>query len=120
MGLDRRDVPVGQPQELRRGGSVAPRLGVRGEAPKRGGEEPGEPHALSPSLDPDPVHPVVPVAGSDEWQAVRPRGAGPPEGADTVLVQAGAFPGDLGQIVDLVLLRPEGAHPEERHLLVEH
>ena len=49
---------------------VAPRFGDRDEPGERAVQEPPQPDALALALLADAVHPVVPVAGADQRQAV--------------------------------------------------
>ena len=69
---------------------------------------------------PDAVHAVVPVADTDERQAVRAHGAGPAKRAQAVLVDRRRLLRHRGQVVDLVLVRLERTHLDERDDLVEH
>ncbi len=106
--------------ELRRGGRIAARGDVLGEIPQRGGEEPAEPDALAAPFDAHATHAVVPVADADQRQAVRASRGRLAQGAQAMLVHGRLLVADLRQVVDLVLVRRERAHRDERHDLVEH
>ena len=95
-------------------------LRVHREGAERGDQEPRQPDALAPAFDAR--------RGSSRRSSRRcPSAAGRArprcrrvERAQAVLVDAAVLVGHLGQIVDLVLVRLERAHREERHVLVEH
>src|SRR5687768_3786452 len=96
MFLDSSGIFVGVPAELCGYGRVAAGVHVNGKGPQGRDEEPGQPHALAPSLETHPVHAVIPVADSDQRQAVLAGGAGSPECPETMLVYTAVLVGDLG------------------------
>ena len=54
-------------------------------------QEPAEPDALAPALGADSIHPIVPVAGADQRQAVAADREAPVERACAVLEERGAL-----------------------------
>ena len=61
----------------------------------------------------DHVHPVVPVTGADEWEAVLPTCEASQNGSHTVFVQTGRFFRPAWEIVIRVLLRVDRAALDE-------
>ena len=111
-----------------RSGSACRRLGRPGRrrrAPRPasanrrriGDQEPGDPDALALAPGPDPVHPVVPVAGAHQRQAVRARASSPCSSARTQCSYSVAgLVGDVRQAVDSSSWSGRSGGPvEERH-----
>ena len=98
---------------------VAPCLGRLGEGAQGGDQEPGDPDALPASPGADPVHPVVPVAGAHQGEAVRAESHPSLERADAVVVQRAADLRDVRQAVIILLVRPQLGPGQVRHELVE-
>ncbi len=100
-------------------GPFAPRDGDRDHLGEHGMEEPAEPDALATPLVADPVHPVVPVAGADQRQAVRTDGQAGLDRPGAVLEQGRRFSGEFRQVVRVVLAGTDRRALDERHRLVE-
>ncbi len=58
-----------------------------------GAQEPAQPDAFAFALDPYPVHPVVPVAGTDQGQSMRATRGAPVQRTTTVFVERIRCPG---------------------------
>ncbi len=101
-------------------GLVTAFLGNWQEAAQRGGEEPAEPDARALALDPDAIHPVVPVAAEDQRQAVLPGALDREiERAGAVLIEAGLGLGRFRLEEAVMLAGLEGRALDEGDLLVE-
>src|SRR5690606_24282599 len=103
--LDGPGVVVDMCQQLAGRLVIAAATGVLGEAPAGGDQEPRQPHALTATLDADSRETVVPVATTNEWQAVRTASAGTTKCADAVLVQARSLIRFHWLLIELVLVR---------------
>jgi hypothetical protein len=105
---------------LRRLGLIAARLGERREALEDDTEEPRQPDALAASAVSDAIETVVPIASSDQRQAVLPLGRSVRERAPAVLVERTALGRRRVLVVAFELARRELLTGKERHALVEH
>ena len=101
-------------------GWVATRTRQLGELPEHFAQEEAQPDALALALHPHQVHAVVPVAGTDQRQAVLAELQSTPDGPHAVLVQAGHVGGPAGQIVVGVVLRVDRAAFQEGHGFIQH
>ena len=82
-------------------------------------EEEPQPDAFALSLRTHQVHPVVPVSGADERQAVFAEPEPPENRPHAVFIETGGFPGPGGQIVIGVFLRIDRASLDEGDGLVQ-
>ena len=74
-------------------------------------QEPAQPDALAAALVTDPVHAVVPVARSDQRQAVRPDREADVDGARAVLEEGCRLPRSIRLEVGVVLVGSERRAP---------
>ena len=99
---------------------VFPALGVGGEGLEIGEQEPAQPDALALAGRSHAVHPVVPVPGAHERQAVAADREAAVERARAVFVQRGLQRRDLRLEVSIRLSGLQGRSRQEGRLLVEH
>src|SRR5262249_40040890 len=83
-------------------------------------KEEREPDAFAFTLVPDPIHPVVPITGTDEGQAVLAEAQGLLERAGAMFVQGRCFARTLWLVEITVFFRPDRAAFQERNLFVQH
>ncbi len=83
-------------------------------------QEPAQPDALAPTLDPDQIHAVVPVAGTHQRQAMLAEAQTVQDGAHAMLVETCRFVGLTGQVVIGVVLATDQAALQEAGRLLQH
>src|SRR5208282_4967037 len=83
-------------------------------------EEESQPDAFAFAVLADKVHPIVPVTGTHEGQAVFTKSQAPQDGSPTVFVQTGRLFRPVGQIVIRVLFRVNLPAIEEVCRLVQY
>ena len=83
-------------------------------------QEPAQPDTLAPAQFADAVHPVVPVAGAHQRQAMRADSEAGVESARAVLEEAGDGIADRGLEIGIVFGRAKLCAFDERRLLVQH
>ena len=98
----------------------AAQVGDPRELPQVREEKPAQPDAFAPALVTDAVHAVVPIAGSDQGEAVAAHVEAPVQGPPAVFVQRRSLFRLRGLEVGLLLALLQGRPFEPRHLFVEH
>ncbi len=83
-------------------------------------QEKSQPDTFASALSADHVHPVVPVTGADERQAVLPACEAVQDGSHTMVVQTGRSVRSAGQIVIRVFLRVDRPAFDEVDRFIQH
>ena len=112
-----RECPADTPRYIR---GPARLLADIGEGVGRGDREPGEPYALPPAQTADSIHPVVPVARTDERQAVDTARESALERSLAVFEEGARSIGKFEDGVTIVVLPGERTPLQERHGLIQY
>ncbi len=101
-------------------GCVAIRPRHRGELPEHVVQEEAQPDALALAPHPHQIHAVVPVAGTDQRQAMLTEPQAVPDGAHAMLIQAGRLGGAVGQVEVGIVIGVDRATFQEVREFIQH